>query len=78
MTTKGVDVKIPALMACFMPWILYGLWKVILPYAVPLELLALTWMFASPLVIAAAILVAYREGQLAKNRWGKGATNELR
>lgn len=65
-------------MACFMPWILYGMWKIILPYAVPLERLALTWMFTSPLVIAAAILVAYREGRLSKTHWVKDATNELR
>jgi hypothetical protein len=59
-------MKIPAIIACFMPWILYVLWKTVLPYEVPMLDLSLTWMFASPLVIAAAILVAYREGQISK------------
>ena len=58
-------MRITVVMACFMPWILFVVWKFVLPVDIPIEVIAITWMLASPVVIAGAILVAYREGQLS-------------
>ena len=58
-------MKLPALMAIFMPWFLLAVAILAQNLDQPgaVERAGLIWLAVSPVMIALSILVAYREGQ---------------
>jgi len=66
-------MKAAAIFACFMPWILLAVAGLMAPLIeapvwMMMDKMALVWAMLSPVIIAGALLVAYREGQWSKKK----------